>query len=77
MGALFEELGGTYDQEGDCLLPNLTPPGSVPYWHMGDSGGGNIWERIKGLSAPPCFFVANGAVVCPKLILRRKTSFHS
>lgn len=23
---LFEQLGGTYTQQGDYLLPNLTPP---------------------------------------------------
>ncbi len=30
MNSLFEELGGTYHQEGDYLLPNLAPPGSIP-----------------------------------------------
>ena len=29
MKSLFEELGGTYHQEGDYLLPNLFPPGSI------------------------------------------------
>ena len=34
MKSLFEELGGTYHQEGDYLLPNLFPPGriSVGIW---------------------------------------------
>lgn len=27
--SFFEQLGGTYHQEGDYLLPNLTPPESV------------------------------------------------
>lgn len=27
--SLFEQLGGTYHQEGDYLLPNLTPPESI------------------------------------------------
>ncbi len=30
MNSLFEELGGTYHQEGDYLLPNLVPPESAP-----------------------------------------------
>lgn len=30
MKSLFEEMGGTYRQAGDYLLPNLTPPESVP-----------------------------------------------
>lgn len=29
MKSLFEELGGTYHQEGDYLLPDLLPPGSI------------------------------------------------
>lgn len=28
--SLFEEMGGTYRQEGDYLLPNLTVPQSTP-----------------------------------------------
>ena len=28
--SLFEQLGGTYHQEGDYLLPDMTPPESVP-----------------------------------------------
>lgn len=27
--SFFEQMGGTYYQEGDYLLPNLTPPESV------------------------------------------------
>ena len=27
--SLFEQMGGTYHQEGDYLLPDLTPPESV------------------------------------------------
>lgn len=30
MKSLFEELGGTYHQEGDYLLPDLVPPENVP-----------------------------------------------
>ena len=30
MKSLFEEMSGTYHQEGDYLLPNLTVPQSVP-----------------------------------------------
>ena len=32
MKSLYEELGGTYHQEGDYLIPNLTPP---PSPHIG------------------------------------------
>lgn len=28
--SLFEQMGGTYRQEGDYLLPNLAPPESIP-----------------------------------------------
>lgn len=28
--SFFEQMGGTYRQEGDYLLPNLVPPESVP-----------------------------------------------
>lgn len=32
MKSLYEELGGTYHQEGDYLIPDLTPP---PFPHIG------------------------------------------
>ena len=32
MKSLYEELGGTYHQEGDYLIPDLTPP---PSQHIG------------------------------------------
>ena len=32
MKSLYEQLGGTYPQEGDYLIPNLTPP---PSPHIG------------------------------------------
>ena len=28
--SFFEQIGGTYRQEGDYLLPNLSPPESIP-----------------------------------------------
>ena len=28
--SFFEQMGGTYRQEGDYLLPNLAPPESIP-----------------------------------------------
>ena len=28
--SIFEQMGGTYHQEGDCLLPDLTPPEIAP-----------------------------------------------
>lgn len=39
MNSLFEELGGTYHQEGDYLLPDLLPPQSVPI---------GIWGQRRG-----------------------------
>ena len=30
MKSLFEEMGGTYHQEGDYLLPDLVAPESIP-----------------------------------------------
>lgn len=30
MKSFFEELGGTYHQEGDYFLPDLTPPEDIP-----------------------------------------------
>ena len=37
--SLFEQMGGTYYQQGDYLLPNLSVPESVPVgiwgvWHL-------------------------------------------
>ena len=31
MKSLFEEMGGTYRQEGDCFIPNLTLPNDGDY----------------------------------------------
>lgn len=28
--SIFEKIGGTYHYQGDYLLPNLTPPESIP-----------------------------------------------
>lgn len=28
--SIFEKIGGTYHHQGDYLLPNLTPPESIP-----------------------------------------------
>ena len=28
--SFFEQMGGTYHQEGDYFLPNLAPPESIP-----------------------------------------------
>ena len=38
---IFEEMGGTYRQVGDYLLPNITvqtEEETESYWLMGDSG---------------------------------------
>ena len=37
MKSLFEEMGGTYRQEGDYLIPNLTLP-DEPEYQIGKSG---------------------------------------
>ena len=31
MKSIFEEMGGTYRQEGDYLIPNLALPGEPEY----------------------------------------------
>ena len=46
--SLFERMGGTYHQEGDYLLPNLTPPESFPIgiW------GRRRWHYLKTQREP-------------------------
>ena len=38
--SFFEQMGGTYHQQGDYLLPNLPVPESTPIgiWDIEDSG---------------------------------------
>lgn len=38
MKSLFEEMGGTYRQEGDFLLPNLSFPTNAEEYHIGKYG---------------------------------------
>ena len=38
MKSLFEEMGGTYRQEGDYLLPNLSLPPDTPEYQIGKYG---------------------------------------
>lgn len=38
MKSLFEEIGGTYRQEGDYLLPNLSLPPDTPEYQIGKYG---------------------------------------
>ena len=38
MKSLFEEMGGTYRQEGDYLLPNLSLPPDTPEYQTGKYG---------------------------------------
>ena len=38
MKSLFEEMGGTYRQEGDYLLPNLTLPPDPEEYQIGKYG---------------------------------------
>ena len=74
--SFFEQMGGTYYQEGDYLLPNLTPPESVPV---------GIWSKrrrrylklIENLSIPLCFSAASWTVICLKLINKRRKCFLS
>ena len=45
MKSLFEEMGGTYRQEGDYLLPNLSLPPDAEEYHLGKYG----WMRQQYL----------------------------
>lgn len=47
----FEQMGGTYRQEGDYLLPNLTVPESAPVGIWGNGGNG-ICGSIEGRATP-------------------------
>ena len=38
MKSVFEEMGGTYRQEGDYLLPNLAFPPALAKYHIGKYG---------------------------------------
>jgi hypothetical protein len=38
MKSIFEEMGGTYRQEGDYLLPNLAFPPDTAEYHIGKYG---------------------------------------
>ncbi len=38
MKSLFEEMGGTYRQKGDFLLPNLSLPTNAEEYHIGKYG---------------------------------------
>ena len=38
MKSIFEKMGGTYRQEGDYLLPNLSLPPDTEEYHLGKYG---------------------------------------
>ena len=38
MKSIFEQMGGTYRQEGDYLLPNLSLPPDTEEYHIGKYG---------------------------------------
>ncbi len=38
MKSVFEKMGGTYRQEGDYLLPNLSLPPDTEEYHLGKYG---------------------------------------
>lgn len=52
MKSIFEEMGGTYRQEGDYLIPNLSLPPDTEEYHLGKYGRmrqGYIKEHRRGL----------------------------
>ncbi len=49
MNSLFEELGGTYHQEGDYLLPNLAPPESAPIGIWGQRRRHYLKTHLKAI----------------------------
>lgn len=38
MKSIFEEMGGTYRQEGDYIIPNLSLPPNTEEYHLGKYG---------------------------------------
>jgi hypothetical protein len=62
MKSLYEELGGTYHQEGDYLIPDLAPPSSP---HIG------IWGfRRKN------YLLKNREVIYTAMLLSGKLNAH-
>ena len=53
MQSLFEQMGGTYHQEGDFLLPDLDLPNAVHY-HIGLYGR---LRKIYSRTTTPAFTV--------------------
>ena len=55
MKSLFEEMGGTYRQEGDYLIPNLALP-DEPEYQIGEEYGlcATISERTSSGSIQAC-----------------------
>ena len=47
--SLFEQMGGTYHQEGDYFLPNLAVPESVPVGVWGQRRRRYLREHRKAL----------------------------
>ena len=70
---IFEQLGGTYIQKGDYLLPNLKMPKQPEYnigvnsrsitSAYGDSAAGVISKSIVQFSIPTCLHLAS----CPNI----------
>ncbi len=62
MKSLYEQLGGTYHQEGDYLIPDLTPP---PSSHIG------VWGlRRKN------YLLKNRAQIYTAMLLSGKLAAH-
>ena len=53
--SIFEQLGGTYSQQGDYMLPNLKLP-DQPEYNIGvwDSAAGVISNSTDRFSTPIC-----------------------
>ena len=49
MKSSFEEMGGTYHQEGDYLLPNLVAPESIPIGIWGQRRRRYLREYRNGI----------------------------
>ena len=48
---IFEQLGGTYSQQGDYLLPNLKIP-EQPEYNIAYGGAGVRWTPLPQAEAP-------------------------
>lgn len=47
MKSIFEEMGGTYRQEGDYLIPNLSLPPDTEEYHLVKAANQMEWVQRR------------------------------